>query len=102
MVLDPAAYPVLSHLRQRAGHGISKQRFIAAQFEAYLADDAWLTTAAHANAMAARLAAGLTAVGDVRLEWAPTANELFPVMAKADRGPAAGRRGEVPHLEGPR
>ncbi len=94
VVLDPAAYPVLSQLRQRAGHGMSKQRFIAAQFEAYLTDDAWLTTAAHANAMAARLAAGLTAVGDVRLEWAPTTNELFPVMAKqtATRLRAAGAR----------
>ncbi len=94
VVLDPAAYPDLSHLRQRAGHGISKQRFIAAQFEAYLTDDAWLTTATHANAMAARLAAALTADGAVRLEWAPTTNEVFPIMptTTATRLRAAGAR----------
>jgi len=68
-------------LRQRSGHGLSKQRFIAAQYDGYLADDAWLATAAHANAMAARLAAGL---GDAaRLEWQPTSNELFPIMARS-------------------
>ena len=59
VVFEPAAYPHLAHLRQRAGHGLSKQRFIAAQFEGYFADGGWLETAAHANAMAARLQAGL-------------------------------------------
>jgi threonine aldolase len=80
VVFDPGAFPDLAHLRQRAGHGISKQRFIAAQFEAYLTDDAWLATASHANAMTARLAAGLTRSSAARLEWTPTANEVFPVL----------------------
>lgn len=83
VVFDPPAYADLLPLRQRAGHGISKQRFIAAQFEAYLTDAAWLTTAAHANAMATRLAVGLQADGAARLEWSPTGNEVFPVLAKA-------------------
>jgi threonine aldolase len=43
----------------RAGHRPSKMRFLSAQLEAYLKDDLWLRHARHANAMAARLAAGL-------------------------------------------
>jgi threonine aldolase len=82
VVFDPAAYPDLHLLRQRSGHGLSKQRFVAAQYDGYLADDAWLSTAAHANAMAARLAAGIERAGTARLGWPPATNELFPVMAK--------------------
>jgi threonine aldolase len=37
----------------------SKMRFLAAQFIALLEDELWLANARHANAMAARLAAGL-------------------------------------------
>lgn len=43
----------------RAGHRLSKMRFLSAQFEAYLADDLWLRNARHANAAAQRLARGL-------------------------------------------
>jgi threonine aldolase len=83
VVFDPSRELELFYLRHRYGHGISKQRFIAAQFEGYFADGAWLRTAAHANAMAARLAAGLQRHDSVRLEWAPASNELFPVMPAA-------------------
>ncbi|MEZ5322523.1 MAG: beta-eliminating lyase-related protein [Microthrixaceae bacterium] len=38
----------------------SKQRFVAAQFEALLTDDLWLRNARHANSMATRLAEGST------------------------------------------
>ena len=83
VVFEPGAHPDLFNLRQRSGHGLSKQRFIAAQYDGYLADDAWLATAAHANAMAARLADGLTRSGAARLEWSTTSNEVFPVVAKS-------------------
>ena len=83
VVFDPAAYPDLVVLRQRAGHGLSKQRFIAAQYEGYLGDDAWLRTASHANAMAARLQDGLATSPAVRLEWRSRANELFPTVSAA-------------------
>jgi threonine aldolase len=49
--------------RKATGHLLSKHRFVAAPFEAVLQSGAWLTHAAHANAMAARLAAGLEALG---------------------------------------
>lgn len=49
--------------RKRAGHLFSKMRLLSAQLLGYLDNDLWLTSAKHANAMAARLAKGLTAAG---------------------------------------
>jgi threonine aldolase len=43
----------------RAGHRLSKMRFLSAQFETYLENDLWLRNARHANAAAQRLARGL-------------------------------------------
>lgn len=83
VVFEPATYPDLVNLRQRAGHGLSKQRFIAAQYDGYLTDGAWLASASHANAMAARLADGLARSGSARLGWATTSNEVFPVIARS-------------------
>src|SRR5205807_3802184 len=62
--------------RKRAGHLVSKHRFMAAQIEAYLADDLWLRLARHANAMADRLGEGLTAIGFSPI-WPVEANEVF-------------------------
>jgi threonine aldolase len=83
VVFDPAAHPDLTHLRQRLGHGLSKQRFIAAQYDAYFADDAWLASAMHANSMAARLSAGLAAHDSVRFESRSSTNEVFPILPAA-------------------
>ena len=63
--------------RKRGGHLIAKMRFLSAQLEAYLADDLWLKNAAHANAMAARLAAGLERVPGARLVCPVQANAVF-------------------------
>lgn len=71
------------YLRKRAAQVFSKARFISAQFEGYLADDNWLATARHANAMCARLADGLRQAEGVRLPIPPEANELFPIIKKA-------------------
>lgn len=60
---DADAAAQLPHLRKRAGHLIAKHRWLGAQMEAYLADDLWLHSARHANAMAARLAAVLQRAG---------------------------------------
>lgn len=88
---DPERAAEFPYLRKRAGHLFSKARFVAAQFQALLADGLWLTLAAHANDMAARLAAGLVAAG-AELPVAPEANELFPVLpvAAIERLRAAG------------
>jgi len=59
--------------RKRAGHLISKMRYVSAQLLAYLADDLWLKNAQHANAMASEIAASAGA----RLVHPVEANELF-------------------------
>jgi threonine aldolase len=58
----------------------SKSRFIAAQYLGYLKDGNWLRYAGHANAMAARLAQGLTALPGCRLLYPVEANLLFAVL----------------------
>jgi threonine aldolase len=90
-------------LRKSTGHLLSKHRFVSAQFTWTLAGDgsaiapgAWLRRAAHANAMAARLAAGL---GDRDLAPAfPTeANGVFVRLPTAiDRGLQARGHGYYP------
>jgi threonine aldolase len=50
-------------LRKASGHLLSKHRYVTAPFAAVLEDGAWLRHAAHANAMATRLATGLTDAG---------------------------------------
>jgi threonine aldolase len=72
-----------AYRRKRAGHLWSKHRFLAAQFDAFLADDLWLDNARHANALAARLANGLSQLPGVTLPWPTEANEVFPVLPEA-------------------
>jgi threonine aldolase len=90
---DPARAAAMSSRRKRAGHLLSKHRFLAVQLDAYLTDDLWLDLARHANRMADRLAGGLTAAGLVPI-WPVEANEVF-VMLPEDidsRLQAAGAR----------
>jgi len=68
--------------RKRAGHLLSKHRFLALQFAAFLDGDCWLRLARHANAMADRLATGLAAVGH-RPVWPVEANLVFIAISKA-------------------
>jgi threonine aldolase len=83
VVFDPALAETLAYRRKRGGHLLSKGRFLAAQFEGYFQGDHWLDNARHANAMAQRLAAGLTALPGVRLAWPCEANEVFPIIPRA-------------------
>jgi threonine aldolase len=55
-------------------------RFVAAQFEALLEDDLWRRSAAHANAMAARLAAAVRDVPGVTITQAVQANAVFATL----------------------
>lgn len=73
----------VGYRRKRAGHLFSKMRFLSAQLEAYVTDDLWLRNAAHANAMAARLADGLASVPGCRLLYPVQANEVFVEMPAA-------------------
>jgi threonine aldolase len=79
---DRARAAHMQERRKRGGHLVSKHRFVAAQIEAYLADGLWLELARHANAMADRLAAGLTAAG-LDPVWPVEANEVFVPLPSA-------------------
>ncbi len=74
---DAAKAASLGFRRKRAGQLWSKHRFLAAQMEAYLADDLWLANARHANAMATRLAEGLKPVPGASFRDPVEANEIF-------------------------
>lgn len=80
VVFDPGLAAGFAERRKRAGHLLSKMRFLSAQLVAMLEQGRWLAYAAHANAMADRLAAGLEAVAGVRLVQPVEANEVFLVM----------------------
>ena len=77
---DPEKAADFEFRRKRAGHLWSKMRFIAAQFDAYFEDGLWLRLAAHANAMAAKLSAGLAAVDGVEISYPTDINEVFVVF----------------------
>ncbi|HEX3603052.1 MAG TPA: low specificity L-threonine aldolase [Steroidobacteraceae bacterium] len=72
--------------RKRGGHLMAKLRFLSAQLIAYLKDELWLNNARHANAMALRMAEGLTAIAGARLLHPVQANELFVVLPEATAG----------------
>lgn len=82
VVFDPEIARDLSFRRKRAGHLLSKMRFVSAQLEAYLDEGLWRRLATHANAMTARLAEGLAAAG-IALSVHPQANEVFPRLPAA-------------------
>lgn len=79
---DPGKADSFAYQRKRAGHLVSKGRLLGAQMSAYLQDDHWLEMAAHANAMAAMLSAGLAQTPDIRLAWPVQANETFAILPK--------------------
>jgi threonine aldolase len=65
------------YLRKQQTQLTSKMRFVAAQFSALLQDDLWRANAAHANAMARRLAEGTVAVDGVEIVYPVQANAVF-------------------------
>src|SRR3954469_5131431 len=73
----------VAFLRKQSMQLASKMRFLAAQFEVLLTDSLWLRPAAHANAMAARLAAALADVDGVEITQRVQANAVFAVAPPA-------------------
>jgi threonine aldolase len=65
------------YLRKQQTQLASKMRFVAAQFNAMLEGDLWRTNAAHANAMARRLAAGVGPIEGVEIFYPTQANAVF-------------------------
>ena len=81
---DPALGADAKFIRKQATQLPSKMRFVAAQFDALLTDDLWIRNAAHANAMAQRLAAATRDIPGVTLAREPEVNSVF-VRLPADR-----------------
>jgi len=79
---DPARAAFMGERRKRAGQLLSKHRFVAAQFAAFLGDGRWLALARHANAMAERLAQKLRALG-LPPVWPVEANLVFVALPRA-------------------
>lgn len=77
VLFDPARAWELQLRRKRGGHLWSKHRYLAAQMDAWLEGDLWLDLAGQANAMAARLEAGLARVPGARLIHPRGGNILF-------------------------
>jgi len=78
---DPARAAATRYRRKRAGHLLSKGRYLAAQIHAMLKDDLWLRNGRLANDAAARIAA---AAGSERLVVPVEANELFLKVSETE------------------
>jgi len=68
------------YLRKQSLQLASKGRFLAVQLEALLTDELWLELAAHANAMAARLATAVGALPGIRITRPVEANAVFATL----------------------
>jgi threonine aldolase len=79
---DRTLAETMRYRRRRAGHLFSKMRFLSAQLLAFLEDDLWLRNARHANAMAARVRAGLAEIPGIRF---PHPTEINFVLAALPR-----------------
>ena len=79
---DPEKARQFPFIRKRGAQLFSKTRFVAAQFDAYLADGLWLELGAHANRMADGLRAALGRAKSAREAWATRSNEVFAVVTR--------------------
>jgi threonine aldolase len=68
------------YLRKQSLQLASKMRFLAAQLDALLSDELYVTLAAHANAMAARLAAGVSGLPGITITRPVQANAVFATL----------------------
>ena len=72
--------PRARHIQKRTTQLPSKQRYIASQFLETFRDDLWITTAAHANAMATRLFEKVKHLSSLCIS-APQVNSMYPIIS---------------------
>ncbi|MFO1121670.1 MAG: low specificity L-threonine aldolase [Hyphomicrobiales bacterium] len=91
---DPDLAEDFAYRRMRAGQLVSKSRYLGAQMVAYLENGLWLENARKANALARKLAAGLTGVNGIRIPNPVDINEVFAILPRPlnDRLLASGAR----------
>ncbi len=78
--LNPALATRAMYVRKMVSQLPSKMRFVAAQFNALLHDDRWITSAAHSNGMATLLYERTRDIPGVRYDAPPAVNSLFPCL----------------------
>ncbi|MEL6893371.1 MAG: beta-eliminating lyase-related protein [Actinomycetota bacterium] len=69
------------YVRKQVTQLSSKMRYLAAQFNAVLADDLWIDIAAHSNEMATRLHELVADIAGVDPGPAPEVNSVFPCLS---------------------
>ena len=72
----------LGFLMKRAGHLLSKMRFVSAQLDAYISNDVWLKNAKHANEMGKKLSEGLAKHNSIKIAYPTEANEVFAKLPR--------------------
>ena len=85
--LNPAVETGSDFLRKQVTQLPSKMRFLAAQFNALLADDLWIELGARSNHAAQRLHAAVRDLPGIEAGVAPAVNSIYPIMPEAAIGP---------------
>jgi threonine aldolase len=80
--LDTALAERAVYVRKQVNQLPSKMRFVAAQFNALLADDLWIRCATHANAMSTLLYERTAGIASLQLSAPPAVNSLFPTLPR--------------------
>lgn len=80
VVMDQALTAAAPYHRKQQMQLASKMRYLAAQFVALLEGDLWLRSAQRANAMARRLAEGVTGIPGVTLRQPVESNAVFATL----------------------
>ena len=80
--LKPELAEGFVYLRKQSLQLASKMRFLAAQIEALLHDELWRSLAAHANAMAAGLAAAISELPGVRVTHPVESNAVVATLPR--------------------
>jgi Threonine aldolase len=83
VILRPGLVTKMPYLRRQSLQLASKMRFVSAQLSALFADDLWRANAAHANAMARRLADGVTGLPGLSIRWPVQSNAVFAALPHA-------------------
>jgi threonine aldolase len=78
--LSPALAEGFLYLRKQSLQLASKMRFLSAQLDALLTDELYRRLAAHANAMAARLAAAVGPLSGITITRPVDANAVFAIL----------------------
>jgi threonine aldolase len=80
VVVNPERVRGIDFLRKTSMQLSSKMRFMSAQYVALLTDDLWLSSAAHANAMARRLENAVRELPGVTITQSVQANAVFAIL----------------------